>query len=55
MPLRDEVRRFIGASEHIQDLLAGGGRLTEDERNVIETTAIELLAAIRPSKPTPDS
>ena len=48
MPLREEVRCFISGCEKIQEFVAGGGTLTEDEQGVIEMAAIELLAEIRP-------
>ncbi len=56
MPLRQEVQNFISACEHIYDLLAEGGALTDDERGVLEMAAIEFLSKIRPdngSRPQP--
>lgn len=44
-----EVQRFISACEAIQSLLAGGGRLTPDERDVVEFSAIDLLSKVRPA------
>jgi hypothetical protein len=46
---RKEVQRFISACETIQSLLACGGSLTPDERDVVEFSAIDLLSKLRPA------
>jgi hypothetical protein len=44
MPLRrEEIRNFIKVCEQIQALLAQGAKLTEDERELIESCAGELI------------
>lgn len=45
-----EVQAFIRASEAIQSLLARGGTLTNDEKEVIEQCGIELLSKLRPGQ-----
>jgi hypothetical protein len=49
MPLREEVQSFVSGCEKVQEFLAGGGSLTEDQRGVVEMAALDLLAQIRPS------
>ena len=39
-----EVQKFISACENIQSLLAQGGSLKSDERDLIELSAIDLLS-----------
>ena len=43
LPLRDEVRKFFVDGEVLQTLLATGEILTQDERELIEFTAMDLL------------
>lgn len=48
MPLRQQVQDFVSACERIHGFLAGGGRFTQDEVDVLEMAAKELMATIRP-------
>lgn len=43
MPLRQEVLGFISACEAIQEFLAVGDILTEDEQGVLELETRDLL------------
>lgn len=43
-----EVQNFIRACEEIQSLLARGGTLSFDEKEVIEQCGIELLSKLKP-------
>lgn len=45
--LCQEVQKFISACEGVQSVLAQGGRLTLDERGVIEESAIDLLGKLK--------
>ncbi len=47
MPLSQAVQQFISACEVIHAFLARGGRLTTDERGVLEMSALELMERIR--------
>jgi hypothetical protein len=48
-PCCQEVRTFLYACEAIHSLLARGGSLTPDERQVVEFSAIDLLTRVRPT------
>jgi hypothetical protein len=50
MPSRvcEEVRGFVSACEAVHALLAGGGVLTHEGRDLIEFSAIELLSKVKP-------
>ena len=45
---RREVRDFVSACEAVHALLAGGGMLTHEERDLSEFSAIELLSKVKP-------
>ncbi len=49
--LRREVRSFIACCETIHSVLAQGEKLTPDESEVIEMSAIELLSKLRQPNP----
>ena len=46
--LCQEVQKFVSGCEDIQSLLAQGGSLTSDEKDVIEQSAIDLLTNVKP-------
>lgn len=48
LTLCHEVQKFISACENIQSLLAQGGSLNSDERDLIELSAIDLLSHVKP-------
>lgn len=50
MSTREEVLKFVSACEVIQILLAGGVRLNEDERRLVEMEANELLVVLGPGE-----
>lgn len=43
-----EVQKFISACENLQSLLAQGGSLNSDEKDLIEESAIDLLSNVKP-------
>jgi len=48
-----EATLFVGACAGIQSLLACGGLLTVEDRELIEFSAIDLLSRLRGPKPWP--
>jgi hypothetical protein len=46
-PFWQGVRTFLYACGAIQSVLARGGSLTPDERQVVEFSAIDLLTRVR--------
>ena len=49
-PLRKEVQELIRASEVIQAMMAQEKTLSEDELQLVELVAIDLLSSLRPLK-----
>ena len=54
-PLRDEVRKFFVDGEVLQRLLATGEIVTQDEREIIEFTAVDLLRKLRQTATVPSA
>ena len=48
MTLCQEVQKFISACEGLQSLLAQGGKLTDDEKGMVEEEMLELLWKLNP-------
>lgn len=49
-PLRKEVQELIRASEVMQAMMAQDKTLSEDELQLVELVAIDLLSSLRPRK-----
>jgi hypothetical protein len=47
LELCKEVRTFVSACEDVHAKMIEGGKLTVDERDVVEESALDLLARIQ--------
>jgi hypothetical protein len=50
LPLRKEVQELIRAAEVMQAMMAQEKTLSEDELQLVELVAIDLLSSLRPRK-----